>query len=82
MKEGATGGQPHLAVQDAANVDPSKLTALSPQVVRVICVVVVVVAVVIAVIAVCLLLLCLLLLQCVVLDSEMKTENSVCGVHE
>jgi hypothetical protein len=27
------GGQPHLAVQDAATVDPSKLTALTPEVV-------------------------------------------------
>jgi hypothetical protein len=26
--------QPHLAHQDAATVDPSKLTALSPEVVR------------------------------------------------
>ena len=26
--------QPHLAKQDAAAVDPSKLTALSPEVVR------------------------------------------------
>lgn len=26
--------QPHLAKQDAATVDPSKLTALSPEVVR------------------------------------------------
>ena len=27
------GGQPHLAAQDAATVDPSKLTALTPEVV-------------------------------------------------
>ena len=26
-------GQPHLAAQDAATVDPSKLTALTPEVV-------------------------------------------------
>jgi hypothetical protein len=29
-----TGGQPHLMVQDAKTVDPSKLTALTPEVVR------------------------------------------------
>ena len=29
----ATKGQPHLATQDAATVDPSKLTALTPEVV-------------------------------------------------
>ena len=28
-----TGGQPHLMVQDAKTVDPSKLTALTPEVV-------------------------------------------------
>lgn len=29
-----TFSQPHLAKQDAATVDPTKLTALSPEVVR------------------------------------------------